>query len=265
MTQDSTVQPTVQPTVLRAALAEATQQFNADVEEMAHPGVDCVADTVTNIQLKTTDRVRSAAASDASESPLSSVAAVLTADRATFIDTLSHAVEADVAPRTLRILQRAARSASNERALFDRLAVVAIDDAKPSTAAKICAALAARTAGLSAQRANGAVRPIDSAELFTAWLETARAMIAARGFAGLWRLLPTARLLALRSAERGDSAAEIAATMHRIATRIVAELSLDQGFDWAAADQELGSTEQRVVSPSSALTQSSAQMTLHPR
>lgn len=261
MTQDSTVQPTV----LRAALAEATQQFNADVEEMAHPGVDCVADTVTNIQLKMTDRARSAAASDASECPLSSVAAVLTADRATFIDTLSHAVEADVAPRTLRILQRAARSASSERALFDRLAVVAIDDAKPSTAAKICAALAARIAGLSAQRANGVVRPIDSAELFTAWLETARAMIAARGFAGLWRLLPTARLLALRSAERGDSAAEIAATMHRIATRIVAELSLDQGFDWAAADQELGSTEQRVVSPSSALTQSSAQMTLHPR
>jgi hypothetical protein len=258
--------PTVQPTVPRADLGEETRQLNGDVEETAQPAVDAVADTVSNIQLKTTDRARSAIAGDANESPLSSVAAVLMGDCATFINTLFRAVEADITPAIFRTLRHAARSESNEAAAFDRLAVVAIDDAKPSTAAKICAAMAARIAGLSWQRANGALGPTESAELFTAWLETARAMIAARGFAGLRRLLPTARLLARRSAERGDSAAEIAATMHRIAARIVAELSLERPFDLAAADQELDATEQRPVSPGSAPgSQSPAQMTLHPR
>ena len=50
------------------------------------------------------------------------------------------------------------------------------------------------------------------------------AIVAARGCAGLLRLLPTARLLARKSAEHGDSAVEMAATMRRIAARIVAEL-----------------------------------------
>jgi hypothetical protein len=254
------------PTVNRTAPgALAEEPLDSDIQKTPPESADSVADSASDVPPKTTDCAPGVVAGALDESPLSSVAAVLMGDCATFINTLSRAVEADITPAIFRTLRRAARSASNEAAAFDRLAVVAIDDAKPSTAAKICAALAARTAGLSAQRANGAFGPTDSAELFTAWLETARAMIAARGFAGLRRLLPTARLLARRSAERGDSAVEIAATMHRIAARIVAELSLERAFDLAAAEQEPDLTEQRTVSPRSTLSQSPGQMTLHPR
>ena len=104
-------------------------------------------------------------------------------------------------PAILRKLQRTARSASNEAAAFERLAVVTIHDAKPASAAKICAALAARTAGLSAQHANGGSGPIDAAELFTAWLETARAMIAARGRARPSQIIADRK--ALGAQERG--------------------------------------------------------------
>jgi hypothetical protein len=256
------------PTVNRTApnaLAEEPQQLDSDIQKTSQDATDGVADTASNLPPKTTDLTPRAVASALDDSPLSSVAAVLVGDCATFINTLLRAVEADITPGIFRTLRRAARSASNEAIAFDRLAVVAIDGAKPSTAAKICAALAARTAALSAQRANDAFSPADSAELFTAWLETARAIIAARGFAGLLRLLPTARLVARRSAERGDSAVEIAATMHRIAARILAELSLERAFDLAAAGQEPDLTEQRTVSRGSALSQNPVQMTLHPR
>jgi hypothetical protein len=257
--------PTVQPTVSRADLQDGPQQFDGDVDESPQLAVGDLADTVSNVQLETTDRLRSAIARDANESTLSFVAAVLMVDCPTFINTLSRTVGSEITPTILRKLQRTAQSASDEEATFERLAIVAIDGTKPSVATEICAALAARTAGLSAYRSNGALNAADAAELFTAWLETARAMIAARGFAGLRRLLPTARLLARRSAERGDSAAEIAATMHRIAARIVAELSLERAFDLAAAEQEPDLTEQKTVVPRSALSQSPARMTLHPR
>jgi hypothetical protein len=257
--------PTVQPTVSRADLQYGPQQFDGDVEESPQLAVDDVVDTVSGVQLKTTGRVRSGVAGDVNESPLSSIAAVLIGDCPTFINTLSRTVEPEITATILRRLQRTAQSASDEGATFERLAIVAIDNTKPSVATEICAALAARTAGLSAHRANGALDAADAAELFIAWLETARAMIAARGFAGLRRLLPAARLLARRSAEREDSAAEIAATMHRIAARIVAELSLERAFDLAAAEQKPDLMEQRTVSPRTTLSQSPAQMTLHPR
>lgn len=95
--------------------------------------------------------------------------------------------------------------------------------------------------------------------MFTAWLETARAMIAARGFAGLRRLLPAAKLLARRSV-RGDSPVEIAATMHRIATRILAELSLERTFNLSALEQEL-----ETATPRGAVSHSPAEMILHQR
>jgi hypothetical protein len=257
--------PTAKPAAPSADLTEQPQQFDSDAEETAEQVAYSVADNASEVQLKTTDCAPGDVVDASDKSPLSPVAATLVGDRPTFIDTLARALEADLTPAMLFKLQRAARSASNEAAAFERLAIVTIDDAKPSAAAKICAALAARTTGLSAHRAKGACGSTDAAQLFTAWLETARAMIAARGSAGLQRLLPTARLLARRSAERGDSAAEIAATMHRIAARIVAELSLERAFDLAAAEQEPDLTEQRTVSPGSALSQSPAQMTLHLR
>jgi phosphoserine phosphatase len=257
--------PTVQPTVSRADLQDEPQEFDGDVEGSPQLAVHNVADTVSNVQLKTAGHVRSAVAEDAKESTLSSIAAVLLGDCPTFINTLSRTVEAEITPNILRKLQRTAQSASDDAATFERLAIVAIDGTKPSVATEICAALAARTAGLSVQRANGALDAADAAELFTAWLETARAMIAARGFAGLRRLLPTARLLARRSAERGDSAIEIAATMHRIAARIVADLSLERVLDLAAAEQESDLAVHRTVDPRCALSQSPAQMILHPR
>lgn len=257
--------PTAKSMMPSADLTEVPQQFDSDVEQTAVRVEERVADTASEVQLKTTDWAPDDVATASDESPLSSVAAALMADCPTFINTLARTLEADLTPAILFKLQRTARSASNEAAAFEQLAVVTIDDAKPSAAAKICAALAARTAGLSAHGAKGAYGSADAAELFTAWLETARAMIAARGSAGLQRLLPTARLLARRSAERGDSAAEIAATMHRIAARIVAELSLERAFNLAVAEQEPDFTEQRTVSPRSTLSQSSGQITLHPR
>jgi hypothetical protein len=53
--------------------------------------------------------------------------------------------------------------------------------------------------------------------------------------------------------------------MHRIAARIVADLSLERVFDLAAAEQEPDLTEQRTVDPRCTLSQSPAQMILHPR
>jgi hypothetical protein len=252
--------PTVQPKVSRADLQDEPQRSEGDVEEPRELATDDLASTVDKVQPKITDRVRSAVEHEENEPPLSSITAVLMGDCPTFINTLSRAVEAEITPAMLRKLQRAARFASDEAATFERLALVAIDDTKPSAAAKICAALAARTAGRLARRANGDLDPADVAELFTAWLETARAMIAARGFAGLRRLLPAAKLLARRSAERGDSAGEIAATMHRIATRILAELSLERAFNLAALEQE-----PETVSPRGAVSDSPAEMILHPR
>jgi hypothetical protein len=260
MGQDPTVNRTAP-----SAVAEEPQQFDNDIPKTAQDAAGDIRDHKSDVPPKPQDFASNVVAGDLDESPLSSIAAVLLGDRDIFIRTLSRVVEADVTPAIFRTLRRAADSASNEAAAFDRLAVVTIEDAKPSTAAKICAALAARTAGLSAQRANHAFGPADSAELFTAWLETARAMIAARGFAGLRRLLPTARLLARKSAERRDSALEIAATMRRIAARIVAELSLERAFDLAAAEQEPDLTERRTVGPRGALSQNPAQMTLNPR
>jgi hypothetical protein len=257
--------PTAKPTPSGADIAEEPRQFQSDVDQAAQLSADSVTDTENEVQPQTTDCGPGDVAGGSEESPLSSVAAVLMGDCSTFINTLCRAVEADISPAIRRKLQRAARSASNEAAAFERLTVVTIDDAKPSIAAKICAALAARTAGLSAHRAKDASSATEGAELFTAWLETARAIVAARGCAGLLRLLPTARLLARRSAEHGDSAVEMAATMRRIAARIVAELSLQRAFDSAAALQEHDLTERGTLSPRSILSHSPVQMTLHPR
>jgi hypothetical protein len=252
--------PTVQPTVSGVDLQDEPQRFDADVEEPRELAADDLASAVDKVQLKTKVRAQGGVKHEENDPSLSSITAVLMGDCPTFINTLSRAVESEITPAMLRKLQRAARFASDEAATFERLALVAIDDTKPSAAAKICAALAARTAGRLVRRANGDLDPADAAELFTAWLETARAMIAARGFAGLHRLLPAAKLLACRSAERGDSAAEIATTMHRIATRILAELSLERTFNLATLEQEPDT-----VSPRGAVSHSPAEMILHPR
>src|SRR5271166_509722 len=127
--------PTVKPTAPRADLAEEAHQFDSDVEQTVRLAADSVADTASEVELKTADGAPGDVAGASDESPLSSVAAVLMGDRPTFINTLSQAVEADITPAMLRKLQRAARSASNEAAAFERLAVVTIDDAKPSAAA----------------------------------------------------------------------------------------------------------------------------------
>ena len=255
----------MKPTAHRADFAEEPQQFDSDVEETARLSANGVADPTSEVPSKTTDSAPRDIAGVSDESSLPSVAAVLMGDCPTYINTLACALAADLTPAMLSKLQRAALSSSNEATAFERLAVVTIYDVKPSAAAKICAALAARTAGLAAHRAKGAYSSADAAELFTAWLETARAMIAARGSGGLQRILPTARVLARRSAERGDSVAEIAATMHRIAARIVGALSLEHAFDSEAAQQEHDLTEARTLSPRSTLNHSLAQMTLHQR
>ena len=256
---------TVRPPGSGAALQDEPERFEGDVDDSPRLLVDDVDDAETDVQPKTADQPRAAVAEDAGDSTLSSISAVLLGDCPTFIHTLSRTVDADITPNMRRKLQRTAQSASDDAGTFERLAIVAIDGTKSSVATEICAALAARTAGLSAQRANGAPDAADAAELFTAWLETARAMSAARGFAGLRRLLPAARLLARKSAERGDTAIEIAATMRRIAARIVADLSLERVFDLSAPEQKPDLSGPRTGNPACASRQSPAQMMLHPR
>jgi hypothetical protein len=255
------LEQTVQPRVSRTDIQGEVPHFYGDVEEAPQT----VADAVSNVQLKITDRVRSTVAEDANDSPLLSIAAVLMGDRLTFIDTLSRTVEQEITPSIFRRFRHTAQSASDEAATFARLAVIAIGGTRPPVATAICVALAARTAGLFAQSANGAADAGNATELLTAWLETARAMSAARGLDGLRRLLPTARLLARKSAERGDSGIEIAATMHRIAARIVAESSLERVFDLGAAQREPDSTEQGMVGSHCTVSQSPMELIVHPR
>jgi hypothetical protein len=78
-------------------------------------------------------------------------------------------------------------------------------------------------------RAENAFDPVDGEALLLAWLDTARAIFAARGSEGLRRLLPTARLVASKCAGR-ESAPEIAASLTRVAARIAADISLERAF-----------------------------------
>jgi hypothetical protein len=71
--------------------------------------------------------------------------------------------------------------------------------------------------------------PADGEALLSAWLDVARAIFAARGSEGLTRLLPTAKLVVVKSAGR-ESAREIAAAMSRVAARIAADASLHRAF-----------------------------------
>jgi hypothetical protein len=160
------------------------------------------------------------------DAPLSSVAAALTGDRDAFLQVLSRAVEADPAPAVRRSLYRASLLASDETAAFERLVAVAIAEAKPITAATICAALAARTVAQSLLEAEGSLGLADREGLLAAWLDAAHAVAAVRGPDGLLRLMPTARKLARRTAGGGEPATEIAITMRRVAARIAADSSI---------------------------------------
>ena len=196
---------------------------------------------------------------------LSSVAVALTDERHAFLDALRRAAEADISPVMRSGFERAGNLASDESAALERLVDVVVDEARPSHAAQICAALAARTVAQSLPNVEGRVPAKDGEALLAAWLETARAMAAARGSAGLRRLLPAAQLLARRSSERGEQATQIAATMRRIAARIVVELSLDRAFGGASERQ----CPQRVLSakssPRGMVVRSPAEMTLDAR
>jgi hypothetical protein len=195
----------------------------------------------------------------------SSVALALTGERAAFLEILCAAAGADVPPAVRRGFRRAGNPASSETAAFERLVDDVVDEATPSLAAPICAALAARTVARCLPGAEAGVGAADAEALLAAWLETARAIAAARGAAGLRRLLPTAALLARKSAGRGEPAAEIATTMRRIAARIVAELSLDRAFGGAAQDEEYQPMPSGKSSPRRIVIRGPVEMTLDAR
>jgi hypothetical protein len=257
----------VESTSPHADHAELRQQqhIESDGKDSQHFVATSAADAAGKVNLN--DRNGATAdIPDVSVGPApSSVAEVLTGDYPTFIDALLRVVEADITPTARRALQVAARPTPNEAAAFERLVDLAIDHTKSSSAAKICAALAARTAGVSARRADGNLSAADGSDLFTAWLDTARAIAAARGCAGLERLLPTARLLARKSAERGESAAEIASTMRRIAARIVEELSLRRAPQSRAARKQQDLAGRRTLSPPGIISSGPMLATPHTR
>jgi hypothetical protein len=259
--------PIVESTSQHADPAELRQQqqIESDGNETQRFIATSAADAPGKIDLNE----RSVATADipgASGEPApSSVAEVLIGDYPTFIDALLRVVKGDVTPAAHRALHLAARPTPNEAAAFERLVDFAIDHTKSSVAAKICAALAARTAGLAVRRANGNVDAADGSNLFTAWLETARAIAAARGCAGLERLVPAARLFARKSAEHSRSAAEIASTMRRIAERILDELSLEPAPGSRAPRQEHDLARRRTLSPPGIISNSPMLATPHPR
>jgi hypothetical protein len=197
--------------------------------------------------------------------PSASVACALTGERAAFLEILCAAAEAEISPAIRRSFRRAGNPGAGETAAFERLIDVVVDEAEPPDAALICAALAARTVARSLPRAEAGVGEADGEALIAAWLETARAIAAARGAAGLRRLLPTAGLLARKSAGRGEPAAEIATTMRRIAARIVAELSLDRAFGGAAQDEEYQPMPSGKSSPRRIVIRGPVEMTLDAR
>ena len=260
--------PTLESTSPHADPAELRQQHHieSDGEDSPRFVATSAADAAGKFNLSDTNGTTADIPDVSVEPGPSSVAEVLTGEYPTFIDALLRVVEADITPTARRLLQLAARPTPTEAAAFERLVDLAIDHTKSSSAAKICAALAARTAGVSACRANGNLSVADGSDLFTAWLDTARAIAAARGCAGLERLLPTARLLARKSAERGESATEIASTMRRIAARIVEELSLGRAPESRAArkQQDLAGRS-RTLSPPGIISNGPMLATPHTR
>jgi hypothetical protein len=252
--------PTEKPAPPHADYAELHQQFASDQSENPPLEATSPADAESGVRPNSSDDSVGASI----EAPFSSVTEVLIGDYPTFIDALLRVVEGDVTPAAHRALHLAARPTPNEAAAFERLVDLAIDHTKSSVAAKICAALAARTAGLAVRRSNGNVDAADGGDLFTACLETARAIAAARGCAGLERLVPAARLFARKSAEHSTSAAEIASTMRRIAARIVDELSLERAPGSRAPRQEHDLARRRTLSPPGIISNSPMLATPHP-
>jgi hypothetical protein len=243
--------PVVESTSPHADPAEfrQQQQVESDGNETQHFLTTSATDAAGKVNLNDKNGATADIRPASVEPAPSSVAEVLIGDYPTFIDALLRAVEGDVTPAAHRALHLAARPTPNEAAAFERLVDLAIDHTKSSAAAKICAALAARTAGLAVRRANRNVDAADGSDLFTAWLETARAIAAARGCAGLERLVPAARLFARKSAEHSRSAADIASTMRRITERIVDELSLQRAPGSRAPRQEHELARSRTLSP----------------
>jgi hypothetical protein len=163
------------------------------------------------------------------ESSMSSIAASVAGERAEFMRSLYRAVGDGISPAARRRLNRGGDWRRNELAAFERLVDVVVDGAKPQTAAAICAALATRTVARSLVRTKTGFGPADGEALLSAWLDVARAIFAARGSEGLTRLLPTAKLVVIKSTGR-ESAREIAAAVSRVAARIAADASLHRAF-----------------------------------
>jgi hypothetical protein len=144
---------------------------------------------------------------------------------------------------------------------FDRLVDIAITEAKPSTAATICAALAARTVARTLLRADDVFALADGEALLAAWCDAARAIVAARGADGLRRLLPAARQLARRTAGLGERAAEIAAATRRVAGRIAADPSLGRTVGVPRKGREQDRMPSGIGGPRSAAIHSRAAFT----
>jgi hypothetical protein len=178
--------------------------------------------------------------SAAIDSAISAVADVLTSDRTAFLQFLGYAVDADNSPTTRAGLYREVYRGSDETSAFEQLVA---HELKAATAATICAALATRTVAQSLLDAKGVFGMEHCEALLAAWLDVARAVAAARGSRGLLRLMPTAT----RLAERGELAAEIAAAMHRVATRIAAGPPFWSSGNWLNRETRKSSIAERDI------------------
>jgi hypothetical protein len=153
------------------------------------------------------------------------VAAALTEDRATFLRTLGDAVDAQLSPAARRALLHGGDPALGDATTAERIAAIVSDDPEWPAAA-VCGALAARGVARALQHTERALDLTERETLLTGWLDAAQSLGAARGPEGLRMLLPIARLLARKTAGRGETVANIATAVRHVAARIAADPTL---------------------------------------
>jgi hypothetical protein len=221
-------EPTLEPPLGRNDTLREPASFGAEAEKVLRCRTDNSADTENEDAQKTFAATPDDNVNASTDLTLSFIAAAMTGDRAIFLQLLSRAVDGNISPTARRSLHREGNPTFDEASAFERLVAVVVVEAKPTSAATICAALAARTVAQSLLDTERVFGMADGEALLAAWLDTARAVAAARGSDGLLRLLPTARKLARRTTGRGEPAAEIATTMRRVAARIATDPPLDR-------------------------------------
>ena len=193
------------------------------VDSWDEGGEEALADGLPDEQLPAPDEPPGSAAS------LSQVARDLTGSRSQFIRALGRQFGPELSSGARRALQQAARPDIGEAAAWDHLAASLLDAVGSPAVVAVFAALAARAVARSLLFADGEFgMPVREA-LLAACHDAGRELAAALGPTSLNVLLPVARRLGRKAAERGEPADQISTAVRGIAAR----LSADPALVWA--------------------------------